>query len=193
MYAVINTGGKQYRLTEGDLLEVERLEGEIGDEVVFDEVLMLGDTDEPLVGSPQIQGAQVVGTIVEQKKGDKVIVFKYKKRKMYRRKAGHRQLLTTVKIDSILDGSSEPKKSSQTEKKETASKTASDQAPEKRAEAKDQEKAAATDRAESQPKKATTKKSAGKTKAAKAEPETKKSSKSAKETSEVNDEESDKK
>lgn len=101
MYAVINSGGKQYRLTEGDLIDLERLDGEVGDQVVFDQVLLVENGESPLIGTPTVAGAQVVGTIVEQGKGDKIVVFKFKRRKMYRRRTGHRQLLTTVKIDSI--------------------------------------------------------------------------------------------
>jgi large subunit ribosomal protein L21 len=101
MYAVINSGGKQYRLSEGDLIDLERLDGEIGDQIVFDQVLLVENDESPLIGTPTVDGAQVVGTIVEQGKGDKIVVFKFKRRKMYRRRTGHRQLLTTVKIDSI--------------------------------------------------------------------------------------------
>lgn len=187
MYAVINTGGKQYKLTEGDLLEVERLEGEVGDEVIFDEVLLLGDSDAPVFGSPQVEGAQVVGTIVEQKKGDKIVVFKYKRRKMYRRKAGHRQLLTKVKIDSILDGSSKAKKGA--EKKEKAPSEIIDDSAAKK-------KAKAEPKTAKKPKKAKPKKTARKTKetkagvGAKAEAKTDESSKS-KSSSQTADSEKD--
>ncbi len=101
MYAVVATGGKQYRLQEGDVVQVEKLAGEAGDQVVFDQVLMLGDGEAARIGTPLVEGARVVGTILEQTRGEKLTVFKYKKRKMYRRKAGHRQLLTRVKVDSI--------------------------------------------------------------------------------------------
>jgi large subunit ribosomal protein L21 len=101
MYAVISSGGKQYRLTEGSVVEVERLAGNVGDQVVFDQVLMLGGGDDPVIGTPLVEKARVLGTIVDQKKGDKVIVFKFKRRKMYRKKAGHRQLLTRVKVESV--------------------------------------------------------------------------------------------
>ncbi len=101
MYAVVSTGGKQYRLTEGAVVDVERCSGEVGDQVVFDQVLFLGGEDEQTVGAPAVQGARVLGTIVEQGKGDKIVVFKYKKRKMYRRRTGHRQLLTRVRIEGI--------------------------------------------------------------------------------------------
>lgn len=104
MYAVVNTGGKQYRLTEGDVVDVERFSGEVGDQVVFDQVLFVGQADDQTVGDPIVKGARVVGSIIEQGKGDKVIVFKYKKRKMYRRRTGHRQLMTRVRIEEIQTG-----------------------------------------------------------------------------------------
>ena len=95
---MINSGGKQYRLTEGELVDLERLDGAVGDQVVFDQVLLVESGEAPMIGTPTVDGAQVVGTIVEQGKGDKIVVFKFKRRKMYRRRTGHRQLLTTVKI-----------------------------------------------------------------------------------------------
>jgi len=101
MYAVISTGGKQYRLKQGDLIEVESLNGEVGDKVVFSDVLALGDEKTADFGSPLIAGAQVVGTIVEHGRGTKVKVLKFKRRKMYRKRTGHRQGFTSVKIDSI--------------------------------------------------------------------------------------------
>jgi large subunit ribosomal protein L21 len=101
MYAVVSTGGKQYRLQEGDVIQVEKLAGQPGDQVVFDQVLMLGGGEEARVGDPLVNGARVVGTILEQTRGEKLIVFKYKKRKMYRRKTGHRQPVTRVKVNSI--------------------------------------------------------------------------------------------
>jgi large subunit ribosomal protein L21 len=101
MYAVVSTGGKQYRLTEGAVVDVERFSGEVGDQVVFDQVLFLGGDDDQTVGDPTVKGARVLGTIVEQGRGDKVVVFKYKKRKMYRRRTGHRQSLTRVRIEGI--------------------------------------------------------------------------------------------
>jgi large subunit ribosomal protein L21 len=101
MHAVIATGGKQYRLTTGDVIKVEKLSGEAGDQVVFDQVLMVNEGENSRVGTPLVEGAKVLATILEQGKGQKLIVFKYKKRKMYRRKTGHRQQLTQVRVDSI--------------------------------------------------------------------------------------------
>jgi len=124
MYAVISTGGKQYRLEQGDLIEVESLKGEVGDQVIFEEVLAVGDEEKTSFGSPLVDGAQVVGTIIEQGKGAKVKVLKFKRRKMYRKKTGHRQRFTSVKIESIVGGGKEApaEKKAQT-KSETTRKT----------------------------------------------------------------------
>ncbi|MCG6910224.1 MAG: 50S ribosomal protein L21 [Deltaproteobacteria bacterium] len=101
MYAVVATGGKQYRVQEGDTLKIEKIAGEVGSSVAFDQVLMVSDGDDVKVGQPVLENAVVNGTIVEQGKGRKILVFKYKRRKRYRRKQGHRQLFTAVKIGSI--------------------------------------------------------------------------------------------
>lgn len=101
MYAVVATGGKQYKVQAGEILRVEKLTGQVGSEVAFDQVLMLGEGENVKIGQPILEGAQVKGHIVEQGKSRKIIVFKYKRRKRYRRKQGHRQLYTAVKIDSI--------------------------------------------------------------------------------------------
>jgi large subunit ribosomal protein L21 len=101
MYAVVATGGKQYKVQEGEILRVEKLVGEIGSPVAFDQVLMLSDGETVKVGQPVLEGIQVKGHIVEQGKNKKILVFKYKRRKRYRRKQGHRQLFTAVKIDTI--------------------------------------------------------------------------------------------
>lgn len=100
MYAVIKTGGKQYRVQEGDTLRVEKLSGESGDQVEFAEVLMLGGNDSPKIGMPVIQGAKVVGSIVEQGRGKKVFSFR-KKKEGWKRIRGHRQAFTAVKITQI--------------------------------------------------------------------------------------------
>ena len=101
MYAVVASGGKQYRVQEGETIRVEKLNGGVGDAVTFDKVLLLVDGDDVKVGSPNLENIHVQGHIVEQGKGQKVIVFKYKRRKRFRRKQGHRQLFTLVKIDRI--------------------------------------------------------------------------------------------
>lgn len=101
MYAVVATGGKQYKVVEGDILRVEKIAGEVGDQVSFDQVLMVGEGEDVRIGRPVVDGALVKGKIVEQGKNKKIIVFKFKRRKRYRRKQGHRQLFTAVKIDAI--------------------------------------------------------------------------------------------
>ena len=97
MYAVIKTGGKQYKVASGDVIKVEKLAGAEGSEIVFNEVLAMGDN----VGKPFVAGASVKATILKQAKADKVIVFKKKRRQNYRRKNGHRQNITIVKIAEI--------------------------------------------------------------------------------------------
>ncbi len=101
MYAVIKTGGKQYKVSEGDLVSVEKLGAEAGENVVFDEVLLFNDGENLKVGTPVIENAKVSASVVENGKADKVIIFKYKAKKDYRKKKGHRQPFTTVKIDKI--------------------------------------------------------------------------------------------
>ncbi len=102
MYAVIETGGKQYRVQEGDEISVEKLGAEAGEEVVFDKVLVAGEGADVKIGAPYVEGASVKSTVVENGKGQKVIIYKYKSKKDYRKKQGHRQPYTTVKIDSIV-------------------------------------------------------------------------------------------
>ena len=101
MFAVLNTGGKQYKVTQGDLIEVEKLESKAGDTVTLDQVLMVGKGENIEVGSPYVSGCKVTGEVVEQGKSAKIIVFKKKRRKGYRRKNGHRQLFTQLKITEI--------------------------------------------------------------------------------------------
>ena len=102
MYAVIETGGKQYRVKEGDVIVVEKLKAEVGEKVEFDRVLCLGEGDKVTIGQPYLDSA-VTGQIVENGKGEKVIIFKYKSKKDYRKKQGHRQPFSKVEILS-LDG-----------------------------------------------------------------------------------------
>lgn len=101
MYAIIRAGGKQYRVEQGDTIYVERLEAPVGDSVRLGEVLLVGGDGEPRVGTPLLSSAAVVGTVVDQGRDKKVRVFKYKKRKHYRRTKGHRQGYTALRIDSI--------------------------------------------------------------------------------------------
>ncbi|OPY88155.1 MAG: 50S ribosomal protein L21 [Smithella sp. PtaU1.Bin162] len=102
MYAVIKTGAKQHKVTEGDVLSVEKLEGEKGAEVVFSEVLMVADDKNVKIGKPFVEGATVTGKILTQKKGPKITVFKMTRRKGFKKKTGHRQLLTSMKITKIV-------------------------------------------------------------------------------------------
>ncbi len=101
MYAIVNTGGKQYKIHPGDVLRVEKIPGEIGNSVSFDRVLMFSDGENVSIGRPVLDNVMVKGHIMEQGKAKKIIVFKYKRRKRYRRKLGHRQQYTAIKIDSI--------------------------------------------------------------------------------------------
>ncbi len=103
MQAIIKTGGKQYIVKPGDVVTVERLEGNSGDVVEFKEVLMVSDENGTVkVGSPFVDGASVRGRILKNEKGEKIIVFKFKRRKNYRRKRGHRQIYTHVEIQEII-------------------------------------------------------------------------------------------
>ena len=101
MYAVISSGGKQYRVEKDAILRVEKINGEVGAPVTFDKVLMFSDGENIRVGTPVLDDVSIQGNIVEQGKAKKIIVFKYKKRKRYRRKQGHRQLYTAVRIDTL--------------------------------------------------------------------------------------------
>lgn len=101
MYAVIQTGGKQYRVTPGELVKVEKLPGNKGDQITFDKVLLTSDGETINVGSPFLSDIKVQGRIARQGRDRKVLVFKYKRRKDYRKKIGHRQSFTLVKVDEI--------------------------------------------------------------------------------------------
>ena len=100
MFAVVRSGGKQMRVEPGQAVRVEKLDGQIGDAIAFGDVLMVGG-DETRIGTPIVEGAVVRGTITAQGRGPKIIVFKMKRRTGYRRKTGHRQLYTEVRIDAI--------------------------------------------------------------------------------------------
>lgn len=154
MYAVIRTGGKQYHVAPDQIIEVEKIAGNAGDIVELGEVLLVGG-DKPQIGAPLVSGACVGAQILEQKRGDKIIVFKKKRRQNYRRKNGHRQHLTVIRVTEILTGGKKPSKDAakplpqkkavqQTPKKSAAKKPAPETkkapakkaAPEKKAEAK---------------------------------------------------------
>lgn len=170
MYAVVTSGGKQYKVQEGEILKVEKIPGNVGSSVIFDKVLMVADGDKVNIGQPVLNDALVEGHIVEQGKAKKIIVFKYKRRKRYRRKQGHRQQFTAIKIDSIKARAARPQKKA--EPKAEAKKEVKKAAPEKvaatKAEAKVETKKPAV-------KKKEVKKPAAKTEAKKAAtPKTKK-------------------
>lgn len=101
MYAVIETGGKQYRVAAGDKLRIEKLQAGEGEEISFDKVLLLGKDDAPVIGSPYVEGASVSGKVISHGKDDKVIVFRYRRKKNYRKFRGHRQQFSYVQIDGI--------------------------------------------------------------------------------------------
>ena len=110
MYAVVKTGGKQYRVSKDDILRVEKLDGEAGDVVTLDDVLMLGgESGDVTVGAPTVDGASVAAEIVEQMRDKKIVIFKKRRRQNYRRKKGHRQHLTVLKVTDILTDGAKPK------------------------------------------------------------------------------------
>ena len=108
MYAVIRTGGKQYRVAENDVIRVEKLAGAAGEQVEFGEVLMLGNGADSDVGAPLVDGARVMATILDQARGPKIVVFKKKRRKNYRRTRGHRQDVTVLRVTDILPAGARP-------------------------------------------------------------------------------------
>jgi large subunit ribosomal protein L21 len=101
MYAIIQTGGKQYRVSEGDVIVIEKLEAQAGDTVAFDEVLTVVADSSVKIGQPVVAGAKVTGTVVEHGKGKKIRIFKYKSKSNYRKRQGHRQPFTKVTIEKI--------------------------------------------------------------------------------------------
>jgi large subunit ribosomal protein L21 len=124
MYAVIRTGGKQYKVAPQDVLQIEKINGAAGDQVSFPEVLMIAGEGEPRLGAPLVSGAAVSAEVVEQGRGPKIIVFKKKRRQNYRRKKGHRQEFTTVRILEILAGAesaAEPSKKTRSKRAEQPS------------------------------------------------------------------------
>ncbi len=116
MYAVIRTGGKQYRVAANDVISIEKMPGEAGEQVVFDEVLLVGNGEDASIGNPVVGGASVAGEVIEQARGRKIIVFKKKRRKNHRRTKGHRQHLTLVRITEILTDGAKPSAKKATKK-----------------------------------------------------------------------------
>jgi large subunit ribosomal protein L21 len=143
MFAVIRTGGKQYRVAPNDVIEIEKIAGQPGDIVELGEVLLLGGAEGgPKAGAPLIAGAAVAAEVVEQGRGEKIIVFKKKRRKGYRRTRGHRQLLTTIRITEILTDGKKPSKQAAKPEPKKAEKPVEAKAPTKEA-AKPEKKAEA--------------------------------------------------
>ena len=170
MYALVKTGGKQYRVAKDDTILVERIAAEEGDQVVLDNIIMLGDGDKVTVGTPNVEGAGVSATVMRQTRGPKIIIFRRKRRKNHRRTQGHRQDLTLLKINDIAEDAKKLAAPKAAAKKATAPKTAAapkaeaapkaDAAPKKAA----PKKAAAKKASDAAPKKAAPKKAAAKKK-----------------------------
>lgn len=134
MYAVVKTGGKQYRVSKDDILRVEKLDGEAGDVITLDDVLMLGgEGGEVTVGAPKVNGASVAAEIVEQMRDKKIVIFKKRRRQNYRRKKGHRQHLTVLKVTDILTDGAKPKAKKAAPKKAAPKAEAKADAPAKAA------------------------------------------------------------
>ena len=166
MYALVRTGGKQYRVSKDDTILVERISADEGAEVILDDVVMLGDGDKVTIGTPRVEGAAVSATVVSQTRGPKIIIFRRKRRKNHRRTQGHRQDLTLLKINAIAeDGKSlAPKAAPKKAAAKAEAKAAPKKAAAKKAAAK---KTAAKAEAKAAPKKAPAKKAAAKKTAAK--------------------------
>ena len=156
MYALVRTGGKQYRVAKDDTILVERISADEGAEVILDDVVMLGDGDKVTIGTPRVEGAAVSATVVSQTRGPKIIIFRRKRRKNHRRTQGHRQDLTLLKINAIAeDGKSLKPKAAPAKKA----------APKAEAKTADAKKAAPKAEAKAAPKKAAAKKTAPKAEA----------------------------
>lgn len=102
MYAVVETGGKQYKVSAGEVVAVDKLPLEVGEKIELDRVLLVADGEEVFVGRPTVEGAKVLATVTDHLKGPKIIIFKYRPRERYRRKKGHRQAYTRLTIDEIV-------------------------------------------------------------------------------------------
>ena len=159
MYALVRTGGKQYRVAKDDTILVERIAADEGAEVILDDVVMLGDGDKVTIGTPRVEGAAVSATVVSQTRGPKIIIFRRKRRKNHRRTQGHRQDLTLLKINAIAEDGKSLKPKAAPAKKAAAKEGAAPKAAAKKAAAK---KAAPKAEAKAAPKKAAAKKTAAK-------------------------------
>ena len=164
MYALVRTGGKQYRVAKDDTILVERIAADEGAEVILDDVVMLGDGDKVTIGTPRVEGAAVSATVVSQTRGPKIIIFRRKRRKNHRRTQGHRQDLTLLKINAIAEDGKSLKPKAAPARKAAAKEEAAPKAAAKKAAAK---KAAPKAEAKAAPKKAAAKKTAAKKTAAK--------------------------
>ena len=158
-YALVRTGGKQYRVAKDDTILVERIAADEGAEVILDDIVMLGDGDKVTIGTPRVEGAAVSATIVSQTRGPKIIIFRRKRRKNHRRTQGHRQDLTLLKINAIAEDGKSLKPKAAPAKKAAAKEEAAPKAAAKKAAAK---KAAPKAEAKAAPKKAAAKKTAAK-------------------------------
>ena len=159
MYALVRTGGKQYRVAKDDTILVERIAADEGAEVILDDVVMLGDGDKVTIGTPRVEGAAVSATVVSQTRGPKIIIFRRKRRKNHRRTQGHRQDLTLLKINAIAEDGKSLKPKAAPAKKAAAKEEAAPKAAAKKAATK---KAAPKAEAKAAPKKAAAKKTAAK-------------------------------
>ena len=159
MYALVRTGGKQYRVAKDDTILVERIAADEGAEVILDDVVMLGDGDKVTIGTPRVEGAAVSATVVSQTRGPKIIIFRRKRRKNHRRTQGHRQDLTLLKINAIAEDGKSLKPKAAPAKKAAAKEEAAPKAATKKAAAT---KAAPKAEAKAAPKKAVAKKTAAK-------------------------------
>ena len=167
MYALVRTGGKQYRVAKDDTILVERITADEGAEVILDDIVMLGDGDKVTIGTPRVEGAAVSATVVSQTRGPKIIIFRRKRRKNHRRTQGHRQDLTLLKINAIAeDGKVLKPKAAPAKKAEAKKAEAKKAAPKAEAKAAPK-KAAAKAEAKAAPKKAAAKKATAKKAAAK--------------------------
>ncbi len=133
MYAVIKTGGKQYRVAKDQVVKVEKIDGEPGETVAFEDVLMVGEGESATVGTPLVAGATVAAEVIEQGRGPKIIVFKKKRRKNHRRRNGHRQDLTVLRVTEILTDGKKPSKAKAAKPKAKAPAEDKDEKPEAKA------------------------------------------------------------